>query len=78
LHGSPLLFGYRGRPQVDVAAVEDLILRVGALADDVPEIVEMDLNPVVATADGIVALDVKIRIAPSSPQHPADMRRMRT
>ncbi|MCU1465347.1 MAG: family N-acetyltransferase [Actinomycetia bacterium] len=78
LRGSPLLFGYRGRPQVDVAAVEDLLLRVGALADDVQEIAEMDLNPVVASADGVIALDVKIRVAPARAQHPADMRRMRS
>ena len=78
LRGSQLLFGYRGRPPVDVAALEDLLLRVGALADEIPEIAEMDLNPVVASADGVVAIDVKIRVAPVGPQPPADMRRMRT
>ncbi len=77
LRGSPLLFGYRGRPAVDVAAVEDLILRVGALADEIPEIVEMDLNPVVASAAGVVVLDVKIRVAPVGDRIPADIRRMR-
>ena len=39
LRGSPLLFGYRGRPAVDVDALEDLLLRVGFLADELPEIV---------------------------------------
>jgi acetyl coenzyme A synthetase (ADP forming)-like protein len=78
LRGSQLLFGYRGRPAVDVAALEDLILRVGALADAIQEIPEMDLNPVVASADGVVAIDVKIRVAHSGARVPADMRRMRT
>jgi acyl-CoA synthetase (NDP forming) len=78
LRGSQLFFGYRGSPGVDVAALEDLVLRVGALADEVPEVAEMDLNPVVATAAGVVAIDVKIRVAPSSAPIPADMRRMRT
>ena len=77
LRGSQLLFGYRGRPPVDVDALEDLILRVGALADAVPEIAEMDLNPVVASAGGVVAIDVKIRVAPPRPQAPPDLRRMR-
>jgi acyl-CoA synthetase (NDP forming) len=78
LRGSQLLFGYRGRPAANVAALEDLLLRVGALADRLQEIIEMDLNPVVASARGIVAIDVKMRVAPLRPQAPADMRRMRT
>jgi acyl-CoA synthetase (NDP forming) len=77
LRGSQLFFGYRGLPPVDVDALEDLLLRVGALADAVPEIVEMDLNPVVASADGVVAIDVKVRVAPPRVQVPADWRRMR-
>ena len=78
LRGSQLLFGYRGRPAVDIAALEDLVLRVGALADEIPDIAELDLNPVVASANGVVAIDVKIRVAPSRARVPADMRRMRT
>ena len=46
LRGSPLLFGYRGASAVDVAALEDVLLRVGRLADELPEVAEMDLNPV--------------------------------
>jgi acetyl coenzyme A synthetase (ADP forming)-like protein len=77
LRGSPLLFGYRGRPPVDVAALEDLVLRVGHLADEIPEIAEMDLNPVIAGPDGAVAVDVKIRVAPAPAALPPDLRRMR-
>ncbi len=78
LRGSQLLLGYRGQPAVDLAALENLILRVGALADEIQEIAEMDLNPVVASAEGVLAIDVKIRVAPARAQVPADMRRMRT
>jgi acetyl coenzyme A synthetase (ADP forming)-like protein len=77
LRGSPLLFGYRGRPQVDVAALEELILRVGRLAEDVPEVAEMDLNPVVVSEHGVVAVDVKVRVAPVDPLLPQDFRRLR-
>jgi acetyl coenzyme A synthetase (ADP forming)-like protein len=63
VRGSPLLFGYRGSPEVDVAALQDLLLRVGRLAEDIPEIAEMDLNPVIVWPGGAVAVDAKIRLA---------------
>jgi acetyl coenzyme A synthetase (ADP forming)-like protein len=78
LRGSQLLFGYRGSPATDVAALEDLILRVGMLADEIPEIAEMDLNPVIASAAGALPIDVKIRVAPSPARVPLGFRRMRT
>jgi acetyl coenzyme A synthetase (ADP forming)-like protein len=77
LRGSPLLFGYRGRPAVDVNALEDLVLRVGRLADELPEVSEMDLNPVIVSETGVVAVDLKVRCAPASDQVPPDYRRMR-
>ena len=77
LRGSPLLFGYRGRPAVDVDALEDLVLRVGRLADELPEVSEMDLNPVVVSETGALAVDLKIRCAPAPDRVPPDYRRMR-
>jgi acyl-CoA synthetase (NDP forming) len=77
LRGSPLLFGYRGRPQVDVEALEDLIHRVARLAEGVPEVAEMDLNPVIVSEHGVIAVDVKIRVAPLRAPLPADFRRLR-
>ena len=64
LHAAPLLTGYRGAPPVDTAALEDLLLRLGRLAEDLPEVAELDLNPVLAGPDGVVAVDAKLRLAP--------------
>ena len=68
LRSSPLLFGYRNAPAVDVDALEHILLRIGRLAEDVPEIAELDCNPLVLSASGALALDVKCRIAPHPPR----------
>jgi acetyl coenzyme A synthetase (ADP forming)-like protein len=62
LRSSKLLMGYRGAPVADVEALADLLCRVSRLAEDLPEIVEMDLNPVLAGPDACQALDFKIRV----------------
>jgi acetyl coenzyme A synthetase (ADP forming)-like protein len=59
-----LLGGFRGAPVSDIAAVTDLLLRIGRLVDDLPEIAELDLNPVIAGPDGCVAVDARVRAAP--------------
>jgi len=59
----PLLEGYRGSPKRDVAALEDVLLKVGALADDYPQIAELDLNPVLVHEKGATIVDARIRIA---------------
>jgi acyl-CoA synthetase (NDP forming) len=64
VRAAPLLFGHRGTPPVDAHALEEVILRVAALADTVPEIAELDLNPVVASPQGVLALDAKVRLRP--------------
>jgi acyl-CoA synthetase (NDP forming) len=61
-----LLGGFRGSPPADTAAVSDLLLRVGRLVDDVAEIAELDLNPVIARPDGCVAVDARVRIEPAN------------
>lgn len=58
----PLLEGYRGAPPCDVAALEDLLLRVAALVHAHPHIAELDCNPVVVTPDGAVVLDARVRV----------------
>jgi acetate---CoA ligase (ADP-forming) len=62
LRCSKLLMGYRGSPAVDVEALADVLCRVARLAEDIAEITEMDLNPVLAGPDGCRALDWKIRV----------------
>lgn len=58
----PLLDGYRGSPALDVAALEEVLLRVSALVEAHPEIAEMDLNPVIVLPHGAVIVDARIRI----------------
>ncbi|MEV7011388.1 GNAT family N-acetyltransferase [Streptosporangium sp. NPDC051022] len=77
LRCAPLLTGYRGRPAVDVAALREQIVGVGRLLDDLPQVAELDLNPVIVTASGAVAVDVRIRLAPSAPPPSPFRRRLR-
>ncbi len=58
----PLLDGYRGAPRCDVAALEDVLLRVSAMVEAHPEIAEMDLNPVIVQPHGAVIVDARVRI----------------
>ncbi len=65
----PLLDGYRGAPKPDVSALEDVLLRVGAMVEAHPEIGEMDLNPVMVQEHGAVVVDARIRAeAPPQPR----------
>jgi acetyl coenzyme A synthetase (ADP forming)-like protein len=59
-----LLAGFRGAPPAELSAVVDLLLRVSQLAEDFPELAELDLNPVIAGPDGCVIVDARVRIAP--------------
>jgi acyl-CoA synthetase (NDP forming) len=77
LRSSPLLFGYRDTPAVDVNALEELILRVGVLAEELPDVAELDLNPVVVTADGVQIVDVKVRLAALPVPQAPGVRRLR-
>jgi acyl-CoA synthetase (NDP forming) len=58
-----LLSGFRGAPPADTDAVEDLLLRVSQLAEDLPELAELDLNPVIAGPHGCVIVDARVRVA---------------
>jgi acyl-CoA synthetase (NDP forming) len=58
----PLLTGFRGEPPRDVAALEEALLRVSALAEDLPEVVEVDCNPIIVGERGAVIVDARIRI----------------
>jgi acetyl coenzyme A synthetase (ADP forming)-like protein len=64
IRGVRLLEGYRGHPRADIAALEQLLLRLSGLVEAVPEIQELDLNPVMALADGYAIVDARIRVGP--------------
>jgi acetate---CoA ligase (ADP-forming) len=58
-----LVAGFRGAPPADEPALVDLLLRLSLLADDLPEVAELDLNPVLALPTGCLAVDARVRIA---------------
>jgi acyl-CoA synthetase (NDP forming) len=70
----PLLDGYRGRPRADVDALRELVLRLGALAEDVPELAELDLNPVIVRPNGVAVVDARIRLEARDPRPPEGSR----
>ncbi|MGZ4291279.1 MAG: acetate--CoA ligase family protein, partial [Gaiellaceae bacterium] len=57
-----LLAGWRGAPPADTAAVADVLHRLSQLAVDLPEVSELDLNPVLAGPDGALAVDARVRL----------------
>lgn len=59
----PLLTGHRGRAPADVAGLERCLVELGRLAVDVPEVAELDLNPVLVGADRVCVVDAKVRLA---------------
>ncbi|HUA53408.1 MAG TPA: acetate--CoA ligase family protein [Candidatus Sulfotelmatobacter sp.] len=71
IQAAEMLKGVRGGAAVDRNALADLIVKVSQLVSDFPEIVELDLNPVFATAKGATAADVRIVLdfAPAAPRH---------
>ena len=66
----PLLTGFRGSRPCDVAAVEDVILRVSVMVEAHPEIVELDCNPLIACPDGAAVVDARVRVHDASPTPP--------
>jgi acyl-CoA synthetase (NDP forming)/GNAT superfamily N-acetyltransferase len=70
IRSAPLLLGQHGRPTADLGALRDLLLRVSRLADDLPEVTELDLNPVIARPDGAYVVDARIKARPYQPQDP--------
>jgi len=76
IRSAPLLTGHRGSPAADLRALRDLLLRVSRLADDLPEVTDLDLNPVIARPDGAFVVDARIKVTPYQPQDPF-LRRLR-
>jgi acetyltransferase len=61
---SKLMRGYRNRPPVDEYTVALTLCKLSQLAADIPEIRELDLNPLVADHEGVIVLDARVRIQP--------------
>jgi len=64
LRSYPLLTGYRGSSPLDVEALADLLCRVSAMVEDIPEIAELDLNPVFVREHGAPVADIRLRLIP--------------
>ncbi len=71
-----LLRGRPGTPGADLGSLKETLLRVSQLADDLPQITELDLSPVIARPDGAVAVDARVRIQPVQPAD-AYLRKLR-
>lgn len=69
LRSSPALFGPTAKKPLPINSITDVLLRVGRMAELLPEIAELDLNPLAVTDTGCIALDARIRI---QPRHPTD------
>ncbi len=59
---SKLLAGFRGRPPADIDGIVHALVRLSEMAADHAEIAEVDINPLLADADGVIALDARIRV----------------
>ena len=77
LRATPLLLGYRGSEPVDIDALVDVVLRLGRLAEDLPEIAELDCNPVIATPAGALVVDARMRISADAVARADDVRHLR-
>ncbi|MGQ0613323.1 MAG: acetate--CoA ligase family protein [Planctomycetaceae bacterium] len=63
IRGAPILKGVRGRKGVDEEALVEMIQRVSQMAVEIPRIVEMEFNPLLAFETGVVAVDMRVRTA---------------
>lgn len=67
LQSAPILNGTRGKEGINIDALAKLLVALSQLAEEHPEIQELDINPLVATAEGqFLALDARIRVQPTS------------
>ena len=64
---TPLLLGRPGAPGVDIAALRDMLLRISRLADDLPQVAELHLSPVIARPDSVQVVDGLVRVRAAEP-----------
>jgi acetyltransferase len=58
-----LLAGYRNRPAADMEAILSTLMQISQLVSDIPELLELDINPLLADSAGVIALDARMRVA---------------
>ncbi|MGW7529306.1 bifunctional acetate--CoA ligase family protein/GNAT family N-acetyltransferase [Streptomyces sp. NPDC054783] len=73
---APLLFGAHGSGAADLEGLEQLLLRLSRMAADLPQLAEVDFNPVLATPERVCVLDARVRLVPRGPKDPY-LRRLR-
>jgi len=73
----PMLEGYRGAARTDTDRLERVLVALGELSVDVPEVAELDFNPVMCTPTDVVLVDVKVRLAEASPVNAGIPRQLR-
>ena len=73
---APMLTGYRGSAPVDMDALADLVERVAALAEHIPEIRELSCGPILASPDGVVVTAARVRLGPESSREDQGPRRL--
>lgn len=78
IRAAPMLFGWRGAQPVDTDGLEELLLRLGRLVEDQPEISSVELEPVVVAPQGVSVLAASVRIAPPPPRNDLGPRRLPT
>jgi acyl-CoA synthetase (NDP forming) len=72
-----LFDGYRGQEPVSRSALWTLLLKVSALIEDLAEVAELDLNPVICCGDSLIVVDAKVRVAPTALRPETVVRRLR-
>ena len=60
---SRLLHGFRDRPAADLDTLADVLVKISDMVADLPEIAELDLNPILADEAGVIAIDARVRVA---------------
>jgi acyl-CoA synthetase (NDP forming) len=75
---APLLTGYRGTEPADLDALADLVLRVAALAEDVPQVRWLALEPILAAPTGAEAVGARVKVGPTPSRQDSGPRRLRS
>ena len=76
LQGAGLLHDYRGALASGLAAPRDLLLWISRLAMDLPEVTELDLNPVLVQPDSVFIVEARVKVMPCEPRDPC-LRKLR-